>query len=485
MPSNSSESRTWPLVLSAAIGGYCLYRGLNTYFGGTPLTPSPVGDLVLSALFLVVPVFFLIVWLFGLKSKGPSDETLEEAPWMVRREWRTNELPESHTWPGRLLVALFVNAGALPLAGVGLYEFWMSPSWSPFSIALWILLPSTVGIGVIWWAFAEIIRLLRFGRSTLVMNTMPARLGHPLRARLRVPIPVARMPDEGVHVTLSCYRQYVDRSGRRNQRKRNLKWRDEVTLREEPVPGQPDFTEVPIAFDLPTDPPPSTPHKTTARVMWTLEASAPLPIPNPDYNAVFEIPVFEPDSAPESATSEPDPSASPKPPASHQVSPDRPSDISDGIQVEGTPGRGLTVSFAPARRRKQALSFTALAVLCLVGSLLAGFSFLGLLFGCGVAFGYGAWMKWTNSSTLSVKDGTLSLTQGPVGNVSSTQFPCSALEEVVVDTEGESFFRTANYSLTLVRSQSDSTQDVTVVDDLADKAEAEWMADQILKATEQ
>lgn len=101
-------------------------------------------------------------------------------------------------------------------------------------------------------------------------------------------------------------------------------------------------------------------------------------------------------------------------------------------------------------------------------------------------------MRWTYASTLSVEDGTLTLTQGPVGNVSSQQFACSALQDVKVETEAGGFggrVRTGRnaslYALTLVVSRAESTQDVTVVDDLPYKPEAEWMADQILKATEQ
>jgi hypothetical protein len=56
-----------------------------------------------------------------------------------------------------------------------------------------------------------------------------------------------------------------------------------------------DRVEVPISFDLPGDVPPSTPEKKSDRIAWVLEVSAEMN--GLDYQAFFEIPVFEPEEA--------------------------------------------------------------------------------------------------------------------------------------------------------------------------------------------
>jgi hypothetical protein len=473
------------LVVFAGLGGYCLYVGLTTYLAGTPIMSSAVFVyLLFGGLFIAFPSLFLLSFL----SESEPLEPPEKDPWTVRTAWQTNELTEQRSWTVRPIWAFLWNALAWPGAGYVLYDaLWTSadPNWA----GLLILLFPAVGLGVAWGTLTESLRQWKFGRSTLIMDTMPARLGRTLQARLRTSIDFEEVPEDGVHVTLSCYQQYTDSDAEGGSNViRNLKWRDEALFSGQPIPGRPDATNVPISFDVPADLPPSTPNETKERMLWEIEASAALP--GLDYNATFEIPVFEPDSSSSPSSATTDASSSSQHSDQQSSLPDHHSNVttpvSDGIQVEGDPDRGLTISFAPARRMKPALFLTAIALPCLVGGLFLVpesffVSILVLLFGA--TFGYGAWMKWTYSSKLSAENGTLQLTKGPAGNVSSNQFPCSTLKDVVVDTEGESF-GTANYSLTLLLSRSGSTQKVEIVDDLAHKPDAEALATQIREAAE-
>ena len=535
------------LLVFFGAGGYGLYAGGVSYLEGTPLaSPQVFIPLLAGLLFVVGSGRMLLKGLRGETDEGPSSPP-EDAPWTVRSAWETNEISEEPADGSLAFFAVFWNLIAWPLAGYVFYDaVWQAadPEWG----VLFVLLFPAAGLVLGWLAVKQVLHRQKFGVSTLVMETMPGRLGRRLRARLRTGVPPDSVPDDGFHVRLSCYHRYVrvtrdSDGGTDRDVKKDLKWRDETHMRgQSRADGT--GTEVPISFEVPADLPPSPPYETEDRMLWELDASAELS--GLDYEVSFEIPVFEPeDTAAESDGTpaseaedvtrgaeedsedaglqrERDAESQQDPYAQHEVGGDFSEPVSDGIRMEGRPGRGLTFSFAPARAKGMATLLTVLGLGMLVGGVFAfGASFLFglLLVGFGGLVAYGAWQKWTYASTVAVDDGQIAVTRGPFGKGKPRRFPCSALEDVTVQARGHGG-DTTYYTLALTladavvqgskgsgaqlakwmeqvggKRASDAadqvqdevetaTQSVRVAGDLTNKPEADWIADRLLEAAE-
>lgn len=490
---SSTIGRVLFLSVFLASGGYGLYRGSTLYLGGTSLTsPEVLVPFLVGGIFTVAAGRMLIKVLRGDSEEGPPSPP-EEAPWTVRPNWESNEITEDASDASLKFFAVLWNLFAWPMAGVALYKaVWQvpEPEWG----VLFVLLFPAVGLFVGWLAVKEVLQRWKFGVSTLVMETMPARLGRRLRARLQTGVPPEEAPEDGFHVRLSCYHRYVqvtrDSDGSTDRDvKKDLKWRDEKHMRGQARTGK-KGTEVPISFEVPADLPPSPPHKTEDRILWELDASAELP--GLDYEVSFEIPVFEPDDtapsgpdrgskdAPEEESSETESEevfwglgdedggdgglqrerdAKPErdPYAQHEIGGDYSEPVSEGIRMEGRPGQGLSFSFAPARAKGMATGLTVLGAGMLGGGVFAfSASFLLglLLLGFGGLVSYGAWQKWTYASTVTVDDGQIEVTRGTFGKGQPQRFPCAALEDVAVEVRGNAG-DTTYYALGLTLADSE------------------------------
>jgi len=537
------------LLIFFGAGSYGLYVGGTSYLEGTPLTSPQVFIPLLAGLIFVVGTGrMLLRGLRGEADEGPSSPP-EEAPWTVRPEWETNEISEEPADASLKFFAVFWNLIAWPMAGYVLYDaVWRAanPEWG----VLFVLLFPAAGLLLGWLAVKQVLHRQKFGVSTLVMETMPGRLGRRLRARLRTGVPPGEIPDDGVHVRLSCYHRYVkvtrdSDGGTDRDVQKDLKWRDEKHMRgQSRADGS--GTSVPISFEIPADLPPSPPYETEDRILWELDASAELS--GLDYKVSFEIPVFEPkDTAAESDGTpaseaegeggfsgveegpepgglqhEQDAGSERDPYAQHEIGGDFSEPVSDGIRMEGRPGRGLIFSFAPARAKGMAMLLTVLGLGMLVGGVFAfaaSFLFGLLLLGFGGLVAYGAWQKWTYASTVVVDDGEIAVTRGAFGRGKTRRFPCSALEDVTVQARGHGG-DTTYYALALtladaavqgstgsgaqlakwmkqvggerasavanqVQSEVErATQSVHVAGDLTNKQEADWIADRLIEAAE-
>lgn len=553
---SSIIARVLFLSVFLAAGGFGLYQGITSYLGGIPLTSTEVlVPCAVGGVFILVSGGALVGILRGNTDEGPPSPP-EEAPWTVRPNWESNEITEDASEASLKFFAVIWNLMAWPMAGFVLNDAVLgtsNPEWG----ALFVLLFPAAGLIVGWLAVKQVLQRWKFGVSTLVMETMPARLGRRLRARLRTGVPPEETPDDGFHVRLSCYHRYVqvtrDSDGSTDRDvKKDLKWRDEKHMRGQSRAGE-KGTEVPVSYEVPADLPPSPPRKTEDRILWELDASAELS--GLDYEVSFEIPVFEPDDAPSSASDRAPDDAAPEesseaeseevfwgvgeegdgglqreqgteperdPYAQHEIGGDYSEPVSEGIRMEGRPGRGLTFSFASARAKGMATVLTVLGGGMLVGGVFAfsaSFLFGLVLLGFGGLVSYGAWQKWTSASTITVEGGQIAVTRGPFGKGQTQRFPCAALEDVAVKARGNAG-DTTYYALALSLAESEvqgtkgrgeraakwvkqlggeqtsgiadraqeavdeATRSVRVAGDLTNKQEADWIADRLVEAAE-
>jgi hypothetical protein len=96
-----------------------------------------------------------------------------------------------------------------------------------------------------------------------------------------------------------------------------------------------------------------------------------------------------------------------------------------------------------------------------------------------------AWTMLTHTTTVRVADGEVEVQKGPFFlDPTPTQFPCHALD----DTQIKAARRSGNhsfYSLSLITDGADSKDEIPVVGTLANKEEADWIADRIRQAAQQ
>lgn len=485
------------------VGMYALYTAAMMYGAGNGLADYGPWAGIGTTFVLVSGIGVVRLW--RRRTKAAAVQALKkkhaDALWKVRPEWRSTTITEKAESDGWFLVifALVWNGVTWPLAVYILYTEFVAKTTDPQWGALMVLLFPLVGLGVGWLAVKPFLHRHRYGTSTLEMETIPARLGQRLQARVRTHMDVGDAPENGFHVRLACYHRYVryttDSDGDRKKKVvKDEKWRNDQHVHGRSY-GALNQLEVPVTFDLPDRAPASTPEKSEERMMWEVHVDA--DVPGLDYDVSFEIPVFPSEASRRDASASSDavgPEASAgltdgaasatdaftdaSTDASTDATVDATADtygrydvessydapVSDGIHVERPSGGGIRVRF-DARRALTLALVTLLAgcvffgvgvALFVTASLLGGLIFGGV--GGGLLY-FAAWPMLTHSSTLTVQAGTVSFRKGAFGGGKTISFPARELLDVRVEKSGRSGDKTV-YALVLYQEDPESDANV-------------------------
>jgi len=500
-------------LVSVGFGGFLVYVvGIDLYQEGDLLGAviATLFGLVIAGGGLTIVVRVLIP---KLRQKDADYDT-PDRPWHVRPEWRTNELVEEASWSWGGLVFTSLLASMFVLMGPYLlYIELTSADADQLGGAIIATVIGTIGGTVIAWLYAKkVLRQQKFGRSKLVLEDMPGRLGRPLRMRLWAGIDEEDLSGEGLKVKLTCYKQRIEKEQKRDDdgdvrtvttTKNDPLWQDVKHVHGRRKAGS-DQLEIPVLFELPDDQPPTTPEDKRLRTYWTFEAYADLP--GVDYETEFEVPVFEPDEetvdedVPEEDTTtteaetedtasweqkgegtpgalawnlsahaedEPDPAQEPE--AAHAKAEDAskesdagdPFDMrevevdqvqSEKVTLERPADGRLKLHVAPPPSTGMGVGLGVLAVGLVALSLFMWSS--GSLGGALIPpvfasiFGYGAWQSLTYAYTVVVKDGELHSTIGPFGYGSEQRIPCSYVDTVQVVNSGSIEVKMSREALT-------------------------------------
>jgi len=506
----------------------------------------------------LIMLFIGVVAVLGARRQSKQDRRYAEAlaheePWTLREAWRQNEMTHrSRPAPALLVLGLVFSvlgtAGSAYVINDAILAA-DAPEWA----ALLVLLFPVGGVVMLAAAYRKWQKGRRFGTSTLRLDDVPGRLDDRMTARVQANLPANALPEHGIRVECSCYRRTVryERSGGKNNSKKKkvtmrLLWRDEHHM--QPMSVSSEGVEIPVSFELPEDYPTSTPIRRSDQylartrkgdIRWMIEVHAELP--GLDYDASFEIPVFAPKGAEEPERSVDDledevvegkpvipasafsgglmaSSAPDDPYADYFVEPNLTEPISKNISLEQLPGDGLQLHVAAQRDSwKPYLVGAGGLVMALVG--LIGLPF-GLGFGALIFLGFGGLLLWgaktmlTHETTLTIKDGTITVKTG-AGGSKETSFPVDDLKDARVEITGTQ--NQSHYTIVLQRYEDtveqpgglagqvmsdmgsilgdehaktveDRIQGVRSVaariDNLHDKREADWLVQQIHEALE-
>lgn len=415
-----------------------------------------------------------------------SSDVIPDQPWQARSQWIDGQMTTERD-------SLTAGGGGV-LAGIllvvpGLIGLLIGLSLSATKVTVGGSLALAVGGGLLGWRGYKLLRRRDFGATTFEMDTLPGAIDGPLCGTLYTGIPVEEAPEDGFRVTVACRR----RRTHEGNVKYNLLWQDEKQF--EGVPSEDGTLNVPVGFELPQEPPPSTPEKTSERVMWTVKVSA--DVSGGSYTAVFEIPVFPVKSAPavdlEKYTQ-------------HELDYAFDEPVTDGLTLRRPHQDRLELEKGYGRRFRTA-AFLTLATLVFGGGGLAAIAFgLTILWGkqgqlqvlglggfallCITPFAWRAYKLWTYHNRVRIDERGIQVREGPLGAETETRIPCSALDQTRLEASSDGNF-VVDYNLHLTYTTPDALgsqeqeHEVVAARSLPDHLEAEWIAEQIQQVAAQ
>lgn len=249
------------------------------------------GRLAFGMLFPVVFGGVGVAMLVRERRAGRERKRLEQRklrhpgqPWRWFDRWSSPEIKSASTTRVWMAVAFAVlwNIVSLPVTLLVPGEVAAGNH-----AALIALVFPVIGIGLVIWAVLEMLRLRRYGNSTLRLDSVPVPLGGELVATLTIP---ARLEARALEVQLACVHRYATGSGRNRRTREHTLWEDRrhVAVR---GGGGPGCTVARIEMPVPPDQPAADEEHADNRTIWQLRAES--EEPGVDYRAVFELPVFD------------------------------------------------------------------------------------------------------------------------------------------------------------------------------------------------
>jgi hypothetical protein len=389
-----------------------------------------------------------------------------ERPWTVRDAWSDGRVSSSQGSLG--------NSGTT-LVGFGVGVLLVGAIIAAFVTPWFIGAVFVVGGGILTGKGAyRLLRRRRYGTTPLDMATVPGELGGRLCGVLHTGVPADDAPDDGFRVKLTCYLQQSAAGEDSGGPSHFILWRDEKQIKgRRSADGT--TLDVPMGFEVPSGPPPSTPEAKSTRVLWAVEISAALP--GIDYSATLEIPVFP---------VEPDPSVDLARFERNDIEYDPAEPDSEGITLRRPSSGRIDLRIGWGRHPWQAAFRTVLFLLMVggggaglvyfwMGEIPVGAALAGLAFAvAGIALGGHAYRYWTHHSRVVIDRDGIQVREGPLGLERSTHFPPSALEETRLSPTYE-----GHYDLHLVHSASGGQDEVVAARMLSRHLEAEWLASTI------
>ncbi|WP_196159390.1 DUF3592 domain-containing protein [Reinekea sp. G2M2-21] len=147
-------------------------------------------------------------------------------------------------------IAVFIAAVSSPI----LFDFWDEWSSGNKAILIAMVFP-VIAVGFFVAFFKEWLKLLKFGRSPLLLSPYPASVGGHLAATVNTNIAYQR--GQQVRVIVSCINRYTSRSGGKSRTRETTIWHSEgLAYIERSSQGK---TRLRFAFNLPDHVPTTTP----------------------------------------------------------------------------------------------------------------------------------------------------------------------------------------------------------------------------------
>ncbi len=400
----------------------------------------------------------------GGRRRKREDEELRaqhpDSPWLWNRDWASRRIgDDSRT----AMVSLWGFAILWNIISSPLLFFIPEQLSKGKELILIVLLFPLVGVMLLIGAARATMRVIRFRRSVLHLDTLPAPIGGTLRGRVEVPYPLTRASS----IVVRLISTVTVPSGKGTET--SIEWQDEVEV----VPASLGQTgagvTIPVEIGIPSNAAPADPPDSSGRVTreWRLTVDAELP--GIDYSVIFPVPVFR------TAFSEVRPPRTLHTPVAEPRQP-------RSCRVQHT-AQGVEIHFPPRRAPSVAMAASGVAVIAsgLVYVLLRGG--LPLIFPIVLAL-FAAVVTWIalqllfGSTTIVVTHDTVTIRNRMLSWRSEKRLARDDIASVDLKvTTQQVGARVMPFYEVLVRPTTGRR--VTAANYIGSKREAEWVAAQI------
>lgn len=394
-----------------------------------------------------------------LKEHQAREQRSPHEPWRWREDWAAGRIVSS-------------NRNTMIFAWV------FSLLWNGVAQAIWFVLPRElekgnqaaliglifpmIGVGLLIWAVRAALRWRKYGVVTFELTTVPVPLGGELSGLITTPAPLVGA--RAVQLQLSCLRHET----RGENSHDTLLWEDNKQLDAHALVAA---GGIPVYFRLPREGVPASPKQEASYVKWQLAVKA--ETEGVDFAATFELPVFGVAAA--GLPAEPDPTALWQK-DSGQFAPDPMS----RIRVQTTPA-GETEFIFPLARNPGPATFLTVFTLLFSGAtwlLVANRApiFFPIAFGLfSLLFWLVTFATWFGASRIVCGASGLELNKSWLFLKSRRSFSRGEIKDLKLHI-GMSSGTKAYYDLRVVTRAG---REKTAASSIADKREAEWLAQQM------
>lgn len=245
--------------------------------------------LVMGILFTVIAVGMALAAFFAIRHSMGRSRLREQSPmqpWLWRDDWAARRIVETstHLAPALWVFALVWNAITIPLV-IALLRLML---FKPVLAVVVVVLP-IIGLTILCGALYVSMRSWKFGKSVCMIDALPIPVGGSFHGEIAHR--ESSVPESGYRLELRAVNRITTGSGQNRHMVETTLWQSELRVSPALVAPSPAGVRVPFDFDIPPDAPQSDLHDPTDLTMWRLIASAEMP--GIDYNARFELPVFE------------------------------------------------------------------------------------------------------------------------------------------------------------------------------------------------
>lgn len=221
----------------------------------------------------------------------------------ARDAWLREQWASRPDWAKGLIHSDDVKYGSLAYWGAGL---WTVLALGALGAALvwgditWLVLAGAVPFAAAFIVSAVRLALRRrkFSESWLALAHTPVALGGRLDGEVRTGVPRSVPLRDGFTLNLRCVHRWEEKTGSGNDRRTHMR-RDTLWETQSRSPGRDTSRSptlvIPVSIALPANQPAASISGGNEGILWELSVAAALP--GVDYQAAFELPVFDEETA--------------------------------------------------------------------------------------------------------------------------------------------------------------------------------------------
>jgi hypothetical protein len=245
---------------------------------------------------VVVVAAGFVALIFGIFAKKVSmAEQLKaslsedpQKPWLKRAEWAVGRIKSSGIPDGRSYLIMGITLTVVGLV-IAAFTVPMAIRGKHYSNLIGLLFP-LIGIAFLISIVQKILASRRFGDCFFEMTQVPASPGGRLQGEIRTALPLN--PAQKIGLQVSCIRSVVAGKAHHRRMEEKVLWKDEKVMKSS-AESDSGGGKIPVQFELPPDQPTCS-QRGNETVSWRLLVL----IPESNFRATFDVPVFKVDPQP-------------------------------------------------------------------------------------------------------------------------------------------------------------------------------------------